>query len=70
MASGNFSQPGTPAYQAPEVLLHSMSASSKTDIWSLSATLVELFTEETVWEAEMSDEKGDETSLECTIRDY
>jgi hypothetical protein len=45
-----------------------MPASSKTDIWSLCATLVELFSEETVWEMQTIDENENETSFEQTIR--
>lgn len=43
-------QPGTSAYQAPEVLLSRQSASLSTDIWSLSCTLLEIMTELPVWE--------------------
>ncbi|KAH3828239.1 probable serine/threonine-protein kinase drkD [Dreissena polymorpha] len=42
-------QPGTPAYQAPEILLERQSANEMTDIWSLACTSVEVFTEMPVW---------------------
>jgi E3 ubiquitin-protein ligase mind-bomb len=42
-------QPGTPAYQAPEILLNRQSANEMTDIWSLACTLVEIFNELPVW---------------------
>jgi serine/threonine protein kinase len=47
-------QPGTPAYKAPE--LDTGSASTMSDMWSLSCTLVELFIEDCVWRSDM-DEK-------------
>lgn len=45
----NDMQPGTPAYQAPEVLVNLQTAKPHSDIWSLCCTYVELYTEKTVW---------------------
>ena len=42
MAGGSL-QPGTPPYQAPEVLVDRKSGNTSTDIWSMSCTLVEVF---------------------------
>lgn len=42
-------QPGTPSYQAPEILLEKRSASTMTDSWSLACTLVEVMVEIPIW---------------------
>ena len=48
MAGGSL-QPGTPPYQAPEVLVDRKSGNTSTDIWSMSCTLVEVFSECPIW---------------------
>ena len=53
VASTEGLQPGTPAFQAPEVLVDKKSSDTKSDIWSLACTIVELLCEEPLW-------KGDE----------
>jgi tRNA A-37 threonylcarbamoyl transferase component Bud32 len=58
MAGGT--QPGTAAYKAPEVFLYNSSASLASDVWSLSATLVELLTDEVIW----ANSKNTDSSLE------
>ena len=68
MAGGSATQPGTTAYKAPEVFLSNSSASTSTDIWSLSATLVELLTDEMIWE-NTNDTEEDDCSLEQYIFD-
>lgn len=68
MASGNSSQPGTPVYQAPEMYLHRSSSSTATDMWSLSATAVELFSGEMIWEVkEVDDDFNSDGCLETTM---
>ena len=49
-------QPGTPAYQAPEVLVNFEHAKSPADIWSLCCLYVELYTEEQVWDTNVCDQ--------------
>ena len=39
-------QPGTPAYMAPEVIVLGKGGTMKSDIWSIGASLIELFAEE------------------------
>ena len=46
VASGEGLQPETPAFQAPEVLVDRKSSDTKSDIWSLGGTVVELLCEE------------------------
>ena len=53
--SGN-TNPGTPVYQAPELIIGGSKASSSTDIWSFSCTLVEMFSDEPIWPMDMSDD--------------
>ena len=48
IASSAGSQPGTPVYQAPEIPLDRQSANTKTDVWSLVCTLIEIFVEEPI----------------------
>ncbi|KAJ8313715.1 hypothetical protein KUTeg_008276 [Tegillarca granosa] len=48
-SDGKSMQPGTPSYQAPEVLLDHKGGSIPSDIWSLGCTILELFTEVPVW---------------------
>ena len=48
--AGGSAQPGTPAYQAPEVLLQQNSGNPKTDVWALCCTLVEVFCETPIWD--------------------
>lgn len=48
MAVGGL-QPGTPAYQAPEVLLERRSTNTMTDSWSTACTLVEVMVEMPIW---------------------
>ncbi|XP_053389214.1 mitogen-activated protein kinase mpk-1-like [Mercenaria mercenaria] len=45
-ANQNGLQPGTPAYQAPEVILNHSPACKSTDVWSLPCTISEVFSEE------------------------
>ena len=40
---------GSPAYMAPETMLHSAKSSCATDVWSLGITLLELFYERDAW---------------------
>lgn len=56
MAGGSL-QPGTPVYQAPEVLLERKSSNTMTDIWSLSCTLVEVFCERPIWDSPDTDKE-------------
>ena len=49
-------QPGTPAYQAPKLILERKSATCKSDIWSLSCSILELFAEDQVWNLEDDDD--------------
>ena len=56
IASSAGAQPGTPVYQAPELLLDRQSANTKTDVWSLVCTLVEIFVEEPIWSCIDDDE--------------
>ncbi len=42
-------QPGTPAYMAPEVIVLGKGGTMKSDIWSIGASLIELFAEEEAW---------------------
>ncbi|OWF36991.1 MAP kinase kinase kinase wis4 [Mizuhopecten yessoensis] len=46
---GTSMQPGTPSYQAPEVLLGRKGGTTKSDIWSVGCTISELFTEVPTW---------------------
>ncbi|KAJ8299886.1 hypothetical protein KUTeg_021405 [Tegillarca granosa] len=48
-SDGKSIQPGTPSYQAPEVLLDHKGGSIPSDIWSLGCTILELFPEVPVW---------------------
>ncbi|MES9883940.1 MAG: serine/threonine-protein kinase, partial [Sedimenticola sp.] len=55
-------QPGTPAYQAPEILLNFRTAKRPSDIWSLCCTYVELYAEKTAWNMDhacIADDDGD-----------
>jgi serine/threonine protein kinase len=47
--SDGTSQPGTPSYQAPEVLLDRRSGNASSDMWSIGCTLLELFLEVPAW---------------------
>lgn len=53
-------QPGTPAYQALEILLNCRTAKMPSDIWSLCCTYVELYTEKTVWNIDLACRVDDE----------
>lgn len=55
LAGCNSLQPGTPAYQAPELLIDKKSASTSSDIWSLSLTLLELICELPAWNFQEND---------------
>lgn len=48
-SDGKSMQPGTPSYQAPEVLLDHKGGNIPSDIWSIGCTILELFTEVLVW---------------------
>jgi serine/threonine protein kinase len=48
--AGGSAQPGTPAYQAPEMLLFQRSANAKTDVWALCCTVVEVLCESPIWD--------------------
>lgn len=43
------STPGTPLFMAPEIYLFQKSASQFTDVWSLAATMTELFSRHPLW---------------------
>ncbi|XP_045174445.1 probable serine/threonine-protein kinase DDB_G0286627 [Mercenaria mercenaria] len=51
-ANQNELQPGTPAYQAPEIILNHSPACNSTDVCSLSCIISEVFSEEQVWPLE------------------
>ncbi|KAK3086775.1 hypothetical protein FSP39_023122 [Pinctada imbricata] len=51
-------QPGTLAYQAPEVFMNQSSATSYSDIWSTGCTILELFTEMPAWSIPPDDDLG------------
>lgn len=53
-------QPGTPAYQAPEIILNSRRARTQSDIWSLCCTLVEPLAGKTIWDLIDSGSRKDE----------
>ncbi|CAG5093263.1 Similar to SIS8: Probable serine/threonine-protein kinase SIS8 (Arabidopsis thaliana) [Cotesia congregata] len=40
---------GTPLYMAPELLLENSEANVYSDVWALGCTLVELYSEKTIW---------------------
>lgn len=42
-------QPGTPAYQAPEILLEKRVGDKNSDVWSLACSLFEFFAEVQIW---------------------
>ncbi|KAJ8670573.1 hypothetical protein QAD02_001832 [Eretmocerus hayati] len=48
-------QIGTPAYMAPEVFLKQKEADESSDVWSLGCTIVELYTEDHVWDLDVED---------------
>ncbi|XP_060608249.1 uncharacterized protein LOC132760317 [Ruditapes philippinarum] len=50
-------QPGTLIFQAPEILLGSRPASTKSDVWGMAGTLAELFSECPMWGLQEEDEK-------------
>jgi serine/threonine protein kinase len=62
IATSSEMQPGTPAYQPPEVLVHRQKGNVQSDIWSLSCTLLELFAEVPTWDLEMD---GDD--VQCIV---
>ena len=60
--------PGTPNYMAPECLLERKKATSKSDVWSLGCTLVELFSGKDCWGQLVgaeSDDQGCEAIYNC-----
>lgn len=59
--AGGSAQPGTPSYQAPKLLLAKQSANTSSDIWALSCTLVELFSDVPIWN---TPEKSDKDPVE------
>ncbi|KAL4238672.1 Rik1-associated factor 1 [Mactra antiquata] len=61
-------QSGTPVYQSPEVLVERKKCTVAADVWSLCCTLVELYTEEPIWEIEENEEDDCETSTTCLIQ--
>ncbi|XP_052778437.1 uncharacterized protein LOC128215868 [Mya arenaria] len=60
-------QPGTPAYQAPEILLQARRGRTQADVWSLCCSLVELFTAKTIWDLTSEDDENDD-SVQVIIR--
>ncbi|WAR01885.1 CDC2-like protein, partial [Mya arenaria] len=54
-------QPGTPAYQAPEILLQARRGRTQADVWSLCCSLVELFTAKTIWDLTSEDDENDDS---------
>ena len=54
--------PGTFLYMAPESLLGGVRSNFSTDVWSLGATLVELFVGEDIWKIEKKKNVHDEIS--------
>ncbi|KAH0563621.1 hypothetical protein KQX54_003248 [Cotesia glomerata] len=41
---------GTPLYMAPELILENKEATVHSDVWSLTCTLIELYTEKSIWD--------------------
>ncbi|KAH0540266.1 hypothetical protein KQX54_015173 [Cotesia glomerata] len=41
---------GTPLYMAPELILENKEATVHSDLWSLTCTLIELYTEKSIWD--------------------
>lgn len=47
---------GTPLYMAPELILYNKEKTIYCDVWSLTCTLIELYTEKSIW-GDVEDEK-------------
>lgn len=60
------SQSGTPVYQAQELLLTHKKASRESDIWNLTCTLCELYSEEPIWN--LGDEDNIDLLIDCMSR--
>ena len=61
---------GTPNYMSPECLVEKATATTKADVWSLTCTLLELFTGKDCWEqvedfVTQSEQKEDSSSAIC-----
>lgn len=58
---------GTPTYMAPECLVSNKTATLESDVWSLACTLLELYSEKEVWEAEVAD-KDPTAAIICSMK--
>ena len=56
-------QPGTLIFQSPETLLDIASASTQSDVWGMSGTIVELFNETLIWDLQYDEDEAQHSSV-------
>ena len=67
-ATGKFINPGMPLYISPECIMNAQKTTMFSDMWSVGATVSELYTQLTYWHFSSNDFENCSDMLECLIR--